>query len=241
MNYIQDKRSIEAADGKVIYGMHDYDMSRNTDSVMIFCHGLSGSMYEYHYVRAAELAVDAEIGAVRFNFYDSHDDARCLSECDLSVHCSDLHAVVDHWRERYSTIYLVGHSMGVPVVIDAAVPWVAACVYWDPVIWYETLKEKRIGYNEKSGVYTRTKRVEYVLNEQMVADWKKTGDIADYENRLHEKSVFVFAELWGKYSAWKEYLWDCPHHLMAWATHSFVERGVIEEVMGRTVGFVLNH
>lgn len=121
---------IGTGDGATIFGI--LDEVKNSDRLVIFIHGLTGNKEEHQYENAVPVFNEAGYSTLRIDLYSDNPDARHLMECTLDTHVSDVHKVIDNFKEVYESIYLVGHSIGAPTIIFADHKQVKALGLWDP-------------------------------------------------------------------------------------------------------------
>jgi pimeloyl-ACP methyl ester carboxylesterase len=113
--------------GRVNYG-DDYERS---DRAIIFCHGLTGHMYEHLYMTSRVFFAAQGFDTIRFNFYSDEPDARRITDCTVALHAEDLKKMLAHFAERYHDLFVVGHSYGGLAILLANSPQVTAASLWD--------------------------------------------------------------------------------------------------------------
>ncbi|HSX01835.1 MAG TPA: alpha/beta fold hydrolase [Candidatus Saccharimonadia bacterium] len=102
--------TIPLRDGKTAYARLAGDWSK---PLIVFVHGLTGSMDEILPYEAAKYFTKHDYGFLAFNLYDWREGSRHLANCTLAVHARDLDDVVAYAREQGApTIHVVGHSYG---------------------------------------------------------------------------------------------------------------------------------
>lgn len=122
--------SVEAHDGKRIYGLFDQAAAARSDRVLILSHGITGRIREFIHVMSRRAFNAAGYDVVRFSYYDAPGDARKLRECTLDIQSRDLNSVVEAFRTRYKKIFVAGHSYGGLTAVLAN-PRVTAISLWD--------------------------------------------------------------------------------------------------------------
>lgn len=100
--------------------------------LVIFVHGLVGSMEWELYSNAEQFFNDHEISTVRFNLYGEKSWEKPLQEVALEDHIHDINAIVEYFSEEFSTIILLGHSFGGLTSIYADLEKVTKLIFWDP-------------------------------------------------------------------------------------------------------------
>lgn len=124
--------SIPLGDGKSLYGRINYgDDYERYDRAVIFCHGLTGHMYEHLYMTSRVFFPAQGFDTIRFNFYSDEPDARRITDCDVALHAEDLKKVLAYFDERYHDLFVVGHSYGGLAILMANAPEIKAASLWD--------------------------------------------------------------------------------------------------------------
>jgi pimeloyl-ACP methyl ester carboxylesterase len=102
--------------------------------LIIFVHGLTGSMNESHWYMAKEYFTEKWYDVLRFALYAGGEKSRQLHECSIWEHNIDVETILEYFSSLYEEISLVGHSLGCP-----SIAWVKYfpnnlknIVFWDP-------------------------------------------------------------------------------------------------------------
>jgi len=235
---MQKTYKLPTTDNHLIHGT--LDSAAKTDKLIIFAHGLTGNQYEHHYQNAPAFFNPKGYDTFRFDFYSSAEKGRQISECSALIHTQDLETVINHFQNEYKDLYLIGHSFGCFVIMNADTSRIHKIIYWDPTKGMRSLKEKNITYNKQTGLYTLHRGLETQLGQQMIDDWKAASNISANFNKLTPNSYFIFAGAYNIYSAWKPYLdsSNYPVKVIPGATHVFVEEGVAEKLYHQTLEFL---
>ncbi len=128
---IDPSLSIPTPDGRTIYGFFNQAGPAHSDRLLILSHGLTGNTREFLHVMAKRSFTAHGYDVARFSYYHMQKGARKLRECTLATHAQDLNTVVEHFRSKYSKIFIAGHSYGGLTILFAN-PKVTAVSYWDP-------------------------------------------------------------------------------------------------------------
>src|ERR1700722_5022683 len=111
------EKSIKLKASKKINIIGILNSKKKSDKLVIFCHGLTGSMYESKSMQGVKLFTSKGYDTFRIDFYgDAWQSGRTLLHSTISTHVLDLNTVLDHFKNKYKKIYLVGHSLGGSVI-----------------------------------------------------------------------------------------------------------------------------
>lgn len=126
----EDIFSVPMGDGYAIHGRINR-ADELTDRAVIFCHGLTGHMYEHPYMTARVYFPAHGYDVIRFNFYSDEKDARRITDCTVGLHADDLNRLLTHFSPRYRKLFVAGHSYGGLAILMADPPQIAAASLWD--------------------------------------------------------------------------------------------------------------
>lgn len=121
---------IPTSDNKMVGGELD-KTKPNNDRLVIYTHGFRASASDFQAYLSRFFFVGEGYDFLRFNFYGYADNQRKLHECDLATHISDYEAVIDHIKKDYTSIFVIGHSLGALIAMMANADAVSATSLWD--------------------------------------------------------------------------------------------------------------
>lgn len=229
--------NLKTKDGHIIYG--HLNSSLKTDKLLIFVHGLTGNQTEQHYNNAPRFFNKEGFDTFRFDLYSPRNDARQISEVSLKEHIDDLRQVVNHLRDSYSQINIISHSFGGYVVVKAGLKDINKYIFWDPTKGMKSLKEKGVVYNNALGKYILSRGLVTLLSKEMIEDWQDASKISEYLPEVPPISYFIFAGEYPIFNEWKKYIeGKYPYKVVAGATHTFYEEGVLEVLYSYTLDFL---
>lgn len=127
---MDQKISVPAHDGKIIYGLFNQSERGAADSIVILAHGLTGRVSEFLHIMAMRDFTAAGYDVARISFYDGWPGARKLRDCTVEIHARDLNGFIEYFRPRYKNIFVAGHSYGGFSLLFAN-PAVSAVSFWD--------------------------------------------------------------------------------------------------------------
>lgn len=225
---------IRTNDDHIIHWKINWEEQKK-NKLIIFCHGLSWSMNEHHYFNAVPFFTKQGYDTFRFNFYCDKEKARQFSECSISIHAQDINTILDYFEWEYSEIYLVGHSLWAPAIMNADTKNVKKIIYWDPSKWLKDLEVNNITYDDKTWFYTLHRGLEFIANEKMIKEWKEVSDKENYAKRIKGNCAFVFAWNSGYYKLWTPYLQGYKIKIIDGASHVFTEEWTEKKLFENTL------
>jgi pimeloyl-ACP methyl ester carboxylesterase len=252
---MQERITLPTSDGHTIYGTWDsaseserksdsYSLRDTRRSLIIFVHGLTGNMYEHHYFNAVPFFTSRGFDTFRFNHYSAHDEARQLSECSISIHTEDLTTVINFFMDQYQYehMFLVGHSLGAPVILNTDLHSIKKIVLWDPTRGMKNLEEKGCYYHKGLGNYVLEWGLDILLSQEMINDWKKAADIPSQIKKIIKPCKLIFAQKCDIHEHWQPFLKDIkvPYEsvVIPGATHGFNQEGVEERLFQETLAWL---
>lgn len=225
---------ISTSDDHIIYGTLN---SVESGTLIIFAHGLTGSQYEHHYMRAAEFFNPKGIDVCKFGFYATRPKARVFSETSIPIHGQDLQQVVDHYKDKYERIMLVGHSLGSAAILETDLSVVERIVLWDPTGGaksMEAIVDDACYFDDRIGLYVlHNAGKEMLMGQAMVESRLAFADLDAAAKRITKPCLFLFASEENKKDVWRPFMPEiqAPYKdvEIPGATHVFVEEGVLHQ------------
>lgn len=176
----EEKWTLPTKDGHIIYGVTS--CYRRNKKAVVIAHGLAGHMHEYLHQVAARFFPQKGYDVIRFNFYDSEQDARLLTECILDTHAQDLKTVSDHFKEKYDDLFVCGHNYGCPSIIKGDTDAFKAMSLWEPSFPPRSVLESEI---ETYANYPAISfGITVLLGEAMVNEMKEKGKNWSIQNAM---------------------------------------------------------
>jgi len=184
-----------------------------TQKAVIFCHGLSGHMYEHQYMLARSYFTERGFDTIRFNFYGDEPDARRITDCTVALHAEDLKMVLTHFADKYKSFYVAGHSYGGLTILMANSPQITAASFWDGtfipfaenkkfcapwfhckelgehlVDWQPTPRVVGTKFYKETQTFTTERMTNWALNFKLPAQVIAAGDFP--ENMPYQQKLF---------------------------------------------------
>ncbi len=238
---MQKEIQINTKDDHIIYGT--LDSKQNSDTLLIFVHGLSGHKDEHHYFNAVPYFTEKNFDTFRFNFYTREPHSRLLSESSLTTHSDDLKLVINNFKEKYKNIILIGHSFGALIIINTDLSDISKIVLWDPTGELNKIKEKNASFNSDLNKYILHWGMDILINKELADDWQSV-DLSKSMKNLKTPCKFIFAGNSSKHKAWEPFLKKIKVKnesvIINGATHGFIEEGVEQKLFEETFDWVKN-
>lgn len=241
--------ALKASDGKTIFGTRNTkDNESVSDTAVIFVHGLAAKPSSHNFHGAAHTYPAEGVDTIRFSLYDDKDEARKLHECTLDTHASDLHVVLNHFRDTYTTIALVGHSLGCPAILQSSSELADIIILWEPAHLTKSLGTDFPKVEFEGSIYTVLPGgVGYLLNTEMLEQLKRFN-INDELQMIAalKKLLLIIAAKGSRLEQGAQIYFDTaldPKQFISieGTNHSFDEEGKEEELLNHTLAWIKKH
>ena len=156
---------INAKDKIVIHGT--LKEVEDSDKLIILVHGLTDYQNNHLFFNARKFFSDNGFSVFTFDLYSWEKDARKFKNCTLQTNSQDLNTVLDYFKEKFSNIYLVGHSMGAPTILLSNYEVVNSIVFWDPSYDFEKFMKMISKFDEGLGVHILDGAYEIIVRDKM--------------------------------------------------------------------------
>ncbi len=238
--------NIKTPDNFTIYGvLHTPKESADnngTKKLIIFIHGYTGNYNEHAFYNASPFFNAAGFATYRFNSYWYEKDARHLKSITFDEHLADLETVINHFRNSYDAIYLVGHSVGAQIISRANISneKVKAAAFWDPC---REAKEicAELEYSGSLGAYIENSNVEIIVGKNFVESCKNLPLTTTILQDIKIPILVVGAENAGAKDATSTFF---PHiksekelFIIPGSNHTFDERGAEKTLFEKTLSW----
>ncbi len=232
--------TIPTADGFEISGVLNWE--EKSDKLLIFVHGLTGSMTEAHYYAAKEYFVKKWYTVFRFNLYTGWESKRQLHSSTIADHSRDVQAVLEYFTEKYWHLYLAGHSLGWPSIVWVEVfpKTLEKIIFWDPA--FDTSGTLSQCF-EKNGIWffypNNGKNIE--ISKDMHDELSQNTHISKLKNiDFSVKNMAII------------YAWEARHKenkvttdtlwiescIIPWVNHGFTQEWKYEELFEKTLEYI---
>jgi pimeloyl-ACP methyl ester carboxylesterase len=236
---------LKTKDNHLIYGV--LDLLDKSDKLIIFVHGLTSNINEHQFFNGVKFFNENGFDTFRISLYYGDEfgekklKGRKLEDCTMKIHSQDLTTVKNYFKNKYQKIYLVGHSLGGPVILYSDLSKVASIVLWDPSINISK-KDFKIKFNKKLKKYIVEWAVSYILNKEMVLEWEENKNYSNIIKKIKIPTKIICAGLSGLAPDWKKaisnFLSPTELKIIKNATHGFDELASEEELFKETLNWL---
>lgn len=236
---MEQELQIPTNDNHLIHGTLT---TNNSQTLIIFVHGLTGHRNEHIPFNAAKFFVKNNIDFFRFDLYTFMDKGRSILETDILTHAQDINTVVSHLRKNYQHIYLMGHSLGGPSILYSQQE-VEGLLLLEPSLEIYKYFQEEITLKEDQDEYILNWGVNYVLSKKYI----KSLELCNLEQlKLFKKPTLIICGENGDLDArWKPHLNKIPvsyeYKEIANASHCFDEEGTEEKVLEESLKWIQNN
>ncbi|RJQ15929.1 alpha/beta hydrolase [Candidatus Woesearchaeota archaeon] len=221
---------------KFIYCTLNYQSP--SDKLIILVHGLGGHQNEHIHYNAKNLFIQKGYAVLRFNLYSTEHDARKIEECSISTNSADLAEVIGYFEKKFKAMYLIGHSLGGPVILHCkATAKAKKIMLWDPSLNLKII-QKRYTFNKTMNLWQKvTSGIRFIgkeMHQELGAlDTKK--QLAKISTPL--KIILAEKSMWAKQKHEIAAL-NIKVKIIPKADHNFDEEGVEEQLLKETLDFL---
>lgn len=167
--------TLDTRDGHKIHGIHN--APGKTEKAIVFVHGLTDHKNTHLFYNAARFFSGNGFATIRFDLYTPAEKGRALLECSFEDHLSDFATVIREFSSKYPKIFLVGHSLGGPIVLNSPQEKVCAISLWDPSIDRNSPEEMFLRWDERCAAYRAEWGATILMSKRYI------GDVAAYSER----------------------------------------------------------
>src|SRR5690606_38158517 len=106
------------------------------------------------------------------------------------------------FTKQFSSIYLVGHSLGCPSILKARHSAVQSVVFWEPSFTVDKFWENDLIYIEAIDQYILNWGIEYLVSKKMIDQCNELDD--RLFSHFQKPTKIICAELGILHKVWKE-------------------------------------
>lgn len=210
--------------------------------LIIFVHGLTGSMTEAHFYAGKEYFNQKGYDVFRFNLYAGGETSRQLHHCSIQHHSRDVETVLWFFSSQYVEVYIIGHSLGGPSItwIQVFPENLKKMIFWDPA--FETLSTAHQCF-EKNGIwffYPRNGRnveISEVLKNELASN--SSAESLKACSFGYDKMYIIYAWDYNKVVFQPETnalgIISC---IIEWANHGFTQEWKYEQLFEKTLEYI---
>lgn len=128
---LENNLAIDSCDNHYIYGTLTKSIVRSK-SIAIFVHGLAGESNHHLFFNGSGFLAQHGFDAFRFDLTSQKPKGRSFREASLESNAQDVNSVLEYFSSRYPEQFLIGHSLGCPVILLSNHHAVRSTVFWEP-------------------------------------------------------------------------------------------------------------
>ncbi len=232
---------LKTSDKQIIYGTLRKP-AKQSSTLIIFVHGLTGHQNEHIFFNGARFFEKCGIDTFRFDLYSGEKDGRTLSTCGISTHTTDVNTVAKHFRKKYKTIFVIGHSLGGLSVLASDTSKIDGIILWDASYGKDRGDMDDAVFIKSMNAYVLKWGTEYLMGKKMNDEWNKFPAPKVAIQKIHKPLCVIVAGNGQLVKAGKEYFAFANEPKMfaniKGAGHTFDEDGVEQELFEATKRFV---
>lgn len=238
---MEQKITITTPDGKIIHGT--LAGASHSKKLIIFVHGLTDHQNNHLYYNGRKFFSRNGISTFSFDLYSWEKDARKFKDCTLRTHAQDVHTILQYFKEQFSQIYLVGHSLGCPTILLSQHTAVKAIIFWDPSYEFERFMNEITRFDSALGVHLLDGAYEVVVRDPLYQSLTtEFPDCFKLVNNL-KKPLHILAAGNGFLVDGAQRYYQSANEpkkltIIAGATHGFDEEGTEEELFQETLAWL---
>jgi len=231
--------SILTNDKHLIDGTLNY-MNPKDNKLIIFVHGLSDDQHHRLNYNASKFFKTKGFQTFRFSLYSGGEKGRVLEDCSIGTFIEDINTVIDYFRKKYESIYIVCHSLGF-VVLDCDLEGVERIVLWEPSLALKKERIEMLKYDESLNAYFVNWGISFLMGKQLKIDWENINDKRLLKNLKVPIGVFM-AENSNLKLGWQDNLKYLTvkyyYTIIKGASHGFYEEGVDDKLYQETLDYI---
>jgi hypothetical protein len=166
-NRMEDIIKISLSNHKFIYGV--LRKTECTEHLVIFVHGLTGHKNEHIFFNGCKYFSLNGYDSFRFDLYSHLHDVRHFNETTLKIHSNDLSDIIKYFHPKYAKIFLVGHSLGCPIILLSDLSKVAAMIFWEPAQQPNKIFNSAT-YCFEHDIFSMKSQIDYLISREMVQE-----------------------------------------------------------------------
>lgn len=241
--------------GRFIYG--DLLENKKTTTLAVLLSGLSGNDARPLTKNASTMLFRNGFSTLRVNFCNEDKpknrkiNALEIEQMSLAVYVAELKNIINSVGKKYSTIVLVGHSFGAPVLIAflAKYPKYVSkikLVLWDPSLlpWGKEMMDEVFAFDSiKKLYYQKGTRNSLIINKTFYKELAGTKNTAEILRGLNSRTCIITAEKGAKEDADKYFSKirdkkSSTFSVIKGASHLFNGKRIQKELFEKTLGFL---
>ncbi|PID83407.1 hypothetical protein CSB11_01285 [Candidatus Campbellbacteria bacterium] len=177
----------------------DFYSSKSKKCIVII-HGLFGNSSEHQFYNSARFFAKKGYDVYALNMYTM--GKRQIDKNSITQQVKDLEEIYEKVKRKYQKIFLIGHSIGGPIIYLSKVAQqenkVQACALWEPTI-NPVGVEKDFKFKKGINAYYT---FGFLVSKKMVSDLKKLT--SEKISKIKKPFLLVLNTKGGLYKNWKK-------------------------------------
>ncbi|MCT4552106.1 MAG: hypothetical protein N4A44_00385 [Alphaproteobacteria bacterium] len=243
---MEKKLEIKTRDGFSISGIY-YNKEKNQKNLVIFLHGLTGLIDSYLIKRSVDFFYHKNFDVFVYNKYSDEEidgvKKRALYEgLTMSRQSQDLQDVFYYFKEKYDSIYLVGHSNGGLAIVVANI-LCSGQALWDPTFNQNVLEEQEFVIRKKDLPIVNWDGQYYLINDELLKNSKiYTKDkVSELCSKIEVPTKIIVASKSTKWNdCYEGKIKNSDFEILEDANHNFTKLGQVDDVCQKTYEFFMN-
>ena len=185
------EKSVKLRNGNYkIYGFLSVP-EKNTDSIVIFIHGLLDNAGAPIIKTSSELLVQKGFATFCFDLYSNKKGARVFEKTGFEDYLNDINLIISTFQKKYKNIHIVAHSLGAytTLLINKKVK---SMIFWDPSL-HPSRVFSAFEYNKSKKIYY-DKQLNSLISKKMLDEIPKLPSVEDLLKKSEIPTALVFAE-----------------------------------------------
>lgn len=231
--------TIPTSSGFEINGILNW--KEDTDKLIVFIHGFTGSTNEAHYVAARDYFTQRGYAVFRFSLYHGKESCRKLHTSTVADHSYDTQQIIDFFSTQYNTITLVWHSLWGPTIIGVSdFSAIDKIVLWDPALDMKSSAAKSFVKNDILFSWGGSGKNIEVWRE-MLEEFSNIDYFSKLKNLEYSRSdivaIYASEDRHVNFQEKVDALW-IKTHIIEWADHCFTREWDLGLLYKHTLEFI---
>jgi hypothetical protein len=154
-----------------------------------------------------------------------------LTNNSIKQHSQDLENSIKYFKEKYSEIYLIWHSLGWPIILNSDIDLIKKIILREPVLNTGKTLKSELNHNDSFDYVSWG--MDIIIWENMKKEFKSIWDI---NNRLNDKYKIIYA--WSSDINTELTNKNIENYTIKWADHCFNNEWNEDQLFNKTLAFI---
>ncbi|HLD17828.1 MAG TPA: hypothetical protein VJB99_02010 [Patescibacteria group bacterium] len=217
---------------------------KSAKNLVIFAHGLSDHRNTHLIFNGSKYFQKKGWTSFRFDFYSGEKGGRKLQDVTLRSQTEDLEKVVVHFQKDFEKIFVIGHSLACPSILQMNLNQVAGVILLEPSTRLSTsVAKKFFPFSSKFDCPIFTYGSEILLGKNLLREWVSLPKPKELVKDMQKPILIVSAGRGSLKKSGREYFQTVPcfekkFFCVVGATHCFDEEGTEETIFEEAFKFL---